>query len=375
MTDRAEPRDDQGTPASDMALGIRIARRHAAGCVELARPERCNALTLGMRRALAAAYPRFARDPMIYAAVIRSVAEHVFSAGADLRELIELVQGEDRAALWRAVGDALGLCWQHECFSKPTVSLIDGAVMGGGVGISLFGTHRVAGESYRFASPETGIGLAPSNGLCHALARLPGSIGVYLALTGYAISRADAFRLGLATHCIAARHFDEIERHIASADPVDAVLDPLHRDPGPGDLVALEPVIGRCFSAPSVEEIIGRLEAERGSHETWARELAARLRRRSPLALKVAHRLLAKAGGLDLRGVLELDYRVTCRMIEAQDFRQGAQAALSPTQRAPAWNPARLEDVNETMVSNVFPPSADLVLALPNRDEMQARRY
>jgi enoyl-CoA hydratase len=372
MTDRAELLDDRGSPPVDDVQGLRIGRRHAAGYVELARPERRNALTREMRRAFAAAYPAFARDPMIYAMVVRSALAHVFSAGADLAELVALAHG-DRAQLRQAVADALSACWQHECFSKPTIALIDGIVMGAGAGISLFGTHRVAGKRFSFSSPETGIGLAPSNGQSYVLARMPDAIGMYLALTGEAIGRKDAFRLGLATHCIDAVHFDGIEQRLADADPVDAVLDGLHRDPEPGGLAGLEAAIRRCFSAASVENIIARLEAERGDGAAWARKTAAGLRRRSPLALKVAHRLLEAARGLDLRDTLQLEYRVMCRMIEAHDFRVGAGAVLSRNAAAPVWEPQRLEDAADALVAQVLAPAADLVLTLPERPYVRAR--
>ena len=138
--------------------------------------------------------------------------------------------------------------------------------MGSGVGISLYGTHRVAGERYRFAMPETGIGLFPDDGVSWAFARMPDAIGMYLALTGRSIGRADAYRLGLATHCIPAARFGEIRAGLADADTVDPLLDDRHEDPGPGELEALRPVIARCFSQGTVEGIVDRLagRARRG---------------------------------------------------------------------------------------------------------------
>jgi enoyl-CoA hydratase/carnithine racemase len=369
----------EGNPVENAAVredaGVSIAGKGAAGRVMLSRSSRRNALTVEMRRALAAAFRRFARDPVIYAAVVRSESDSgAFCSGADLRELIELTRG-DRAKLRAALGEALALCWQLECFSKPTVSLINGAVMGGGVGISLFGTHRVAGADYAFRCPETAVGLAPANGQSYALSRMPHSIGVYLALTGDAIGRADAFALGLVSHCIEAARFAEIERQLADADPVDAVLDGLHADPGPGRLMALAPVIARCFAAPSVEEIIARLEAERGTHEAWAREAAGRMRRSSPLALKVTHRLLEAATGMDLRTALQLEYRAICRLAEGLDFQAGAQAVLSHGTSRPIWQPSSLEAVPVDMAVRVLAHDVGLDLALPSRDQMQAARY
>lgn len=356
MTDRA-------ASSLDQTQGITIEKRHAAGIVTLARAHKRNALTAAMTRTLALAYPQFARDPIIYAAIVRSAGTGVFSAGADLDEVAVLCAG-DRDAARAAVGDAIGLCWLHEAFTKPTISLINGMVIGSGFGLGLHGTHRVAGEGYAFACPETGIGLVPAGGICHVLARLPGSIGCYLALTGTTIRRADAFRLGLVTHCLPANAFDGVVRELADAEPVDSILDPAHGDPGPGELAVLEAVIARCFSAPSVEEILVRLDAEGGVHATWAEETAARLRRRSPLALKVTRRLLAEAATLDLRELLMLEHRVLCSLMAAPGA--GRRSCSSPAR-------CRLDEITAAHVRECFSNHGSQNLALPTRAEMQTR--
>ena len=112
-------------------------------------------------------------------------------AGGDLVEMAALAD-RDMEAAEKALADEIALVWRAECFTKPTVALIDGAVIGGGNEISRFGTHRVAGENYRFAMPETGLGLFPNNGLAHTFARMPKDIGMYLALTGDSVGPADA---------------------------------------------------------------------------------------------------------------------------------------------------------------------------------------
>ena len=347
-----------------------IEKRGAAGVVTLSRPQKRNALNKAMRSALASAYPQFAGDPTIYAVIVRSALAGVFSSGADLTEVAALCDG-DREAARAAVGEAIQLCWWQESFTKPTVSLMDGMVMGSGLGIGLHGTHRVAGEGYAFACPETGIGLIPAGGVCHVLARLPGSIGFYLALAGSPIRRADALRLGLVTHCLPADRFDAVATRLADADPVDSILDPLHHDPGPGELAELEPAIARCFSATSVEEILGRLDAESGAHATWARETTARLRQRSPLALKVTSRLLSEAEVLNLRELLMLEHRILCGLIAAPGAGGHIRAALVDRRGSRGWVPARLEEVTAAMVTELFSAQAGPALTLPTRAEMQ----
>lgn len=350
-----------------------IARQGAAAIVTLDRPRALNALTTAMRAALTAALPGFARDPQIYCMIVCSASPKAFSAGGDVREITQWAR-VDMARARRALADEYRLNWHLECFSKPTISLIDGAVMGSGVGISLYGTHRVAGERYTFAMPETAIGLFPDVGVAHALARLPDEVGTYLGLTGRAIGRADALHLGLATHCIAAAAFPDIVAALTDADPVDPVLDDRHVDPGPAEIERLRPVIARCFAAPTVEEINSRLAAETGEHAPWAAAVRADLGKRSPLSLKVTLRHIRDARALTLRQTLEIDYRLACRFLSSHDFHEGVRAALVDKDGAPSWQPATLADVTTALVDDYFAPMAAEELHLPTRSEMQEAR-
>ncbi len=167
---------------------VLIEARGSLALITLNRPRALNALTTAMRARLAEAFPRFAREAQTYCVVIQSASDKAFCAGGDVREMVRWGR-EDRARAREAFKDEYTLNWLHECFSKPTISLIDGPVMGSGVGISLFGTHRVAGEKYRFAMPETAIGLFPDIGAAWPLSRMPDNIGMYLGLTGRSIGR------------------------------------------------------------------------------------------------------------------------------------------------------------------------------------------
>ena len=350
--------------------GLACVRDGAAGIVTLSRPEKRNALTIAARGNLLASLPVFAREPLVYAVVLRSAVDGIFCAGGDVVEMASLAD-RDMEAAEKALADELSLVWHAECFTKPTVSLIDGAVIGGGNGITRFGTHRVAGERYRFAMPETGIGLFPNNGLAHAFARMPRDIGMYLALTGETVGRADAYHLGLVTHCIPADEFKAITAALVDADPVDALLDPLHVEPGPGPLLALGDVITRCFGAGTVMEIVARLAHETGAHAEWAAATRAQLLARSPTALVVTHRLVREASAKELRDVLELEHALICRMMELPDVHAGVRARLGKTGDAPRWRPARLDDVSCATIDAIFSGPEEHHLRLPTRKEMQ----
>ncbi|MFA5950511.1 MAG: enoyl-CoA hydratase/isomerase family protein [Hyphomicrobium sp.] len=341
--------------------------------VTLNRPRALNALTAGMRTRLAEALWAAARDAQIYAVVMQSASERAFSAGSDVREVI-LAAREDKSRASKFFADEYALNWQCECFSKPTVPLIDGMVMGGGVGITLYGTHRVAGEGYRFAMPETLIGLFPDVGVCHAFARMPGHMGQYLGLTGRTIGRADAYALGLVTHCIGAEHFATIKTELSEAWPVDTILDRLHVEPEAGELAALAGTIETCFSADSVEEILERLGAVQGAAQPWAQEVIADLGRRSPLSLKITQRHVREAAARDLRQTLMIDGRLAARVLDDHDFYEGVRAALIDKDHSPRWRPETLSDVTDAMLDAYFVAASDAGPVLPTRGEMQAQR-
>ena len=345
----------------------------SAGVVTLNRPRALNALTTAMRAEIAAAFTDWARNPQVYAAVIVSNSDRAFCAGGDVREMV--AWGRERPDdARRSLAAEYSLNWQLDCFAKPTVSLIDGMVMGSGVGITLYGTHRVAGERYRFAMPETRIGLFPDDGVSWAFARMPSDIGMYLALTGREIGRADAFHLGLVTHCVPAASFTDIVAALSEADPVDPMLDSRHEHPGPGEIEEVEPAIARCFGKDSVEAIVAALDAERGAAEPWAQDVLADLNRASPTSLKVTHRHVRSARTMDLAATLQENFRLACRCMQGHDFYEGVRAGLIDRDQAPRWRPGRLEDVSGAVVDAYFASLGPDELQLASRIEMQAVR-
>ncbi len=355
------------------AAGLTLGRSNALGIATFNRPERRNAITRDMEVDLAGWYPRLAKDPGIYAASLVSELDRVFSVGGDVRDILELAR-HDIGAARAALGFELRLCWLHECFSKPTISLIDGVVMGTGVGLTLYGTHRVAGDGYRFSMPETAIGYFPDCGVSHAFARMAKGIGLYLGLTGAEVGPADALALGLATHTIPREAYAAVSAQIADADPVDPVLDVRHRDLGDGPLTTHAARIARYFDAPSLIDILERLEKPHVEDREWASETAAVMRSRSPLALALTFRSIVDAAGLDIRETLIQDFRLAWRLVGDADFHEGVRAALIDKDRQPRWRHRRVEDVPPDLVSDYFAPLGQDELALPTRREMDAAR-
>jgi enoyl-CoA hydratase len=341
------------------ALGITFEEIDRAGVVTLDRPARLNALCKEMFEALSAHYRRWAAAPHIYGVLMQSMHPKVFSSGGDLKVLHELSAQGAVGALREFYRSAYSHVWVLEKFIRPNVPLINGLVLGGGVGITLYGTHCVAGEGNRMAMPQVGIGFLPDVGGTYFLPRLLGWTGVYLALTGRAIGPADAFRLGLVTHFIPSAHFGVIKDGLSDNHPIDRLLDGLHREPGEGELVRLTPAINRIFSAGSVEEILERLDGERGDDEAWARETAAELRTKSPTSLKIAFAQVQRGKSLNLAEALRLEFRLASQLVASHDYREGIGARIAGKGRLPNWQPATLDEVDDTFIENMFSAPAE----------------
>ena len=200
-----------------------------------------------MFEALTAKYRLWAPAAHIYGVVMQSAHPTVFSSGGDLKTLHEWSEQGARGAIREFYRAAYTHVWLLEKFIRPNVPLINGLVLGGGIGITLYGTHCVAGEGYRFGMPQVGIGFLPDIGGTYFLPRLLGWTGLYLALTGRIIGPAEAYRQRLVSHTIPAAHFPVIKDALSDNHPIDRLLDGLHRDPGEGELVRHTPLIDRAF--------------------------------------------------------------------------------------------------------------------------------
>jgi enoyl-CoA hydratase len=346
------------------ALGITFEEIDRAGVVTLDRPARLNALNREMFEALTAHYRCWAPAPHIYGVVMQSAHPSVFCSGGDLKVLQEWGEQGARQAIREFYRAAYSHVWVLEKFIRPNVPLINGLCLGGGIGISLYGTHCVAGESYRFGMPQVGIGFLPDIGGTYFLPRLLGRTGLYLALTGHLIGPADAYRQRLVSHFIPAAHFHVIKDALADNHPIDRLLDGLHRDPGEGELVRHTPLIDRAFAAPSVEAILEALDAEDGADAAFAHDTAAEIRKKSPTSLKIAFAQMRRGKSLNLTSALKLEFRLASHVIGSHDYREGIAARIAGKGRAPEWQPATLEAVDDAAIDRLFTTPAEDELEL-----------
>ncbi len=347
---------------------ILFERRGRAGIVTLNRPKALNALSLGMVRQMHPQLAAWAEDEAVAHVVIRAAGEKAFCAGGDIRQLREWGLADDPAVI-DFYREEYRLNTFIKRYPKPYVALIDGIVMGGGVGLSVHGSHRIAGARTIFAMPEAGIGFFPDVGATWFLPRLPGFSGTWLALTGARLGQADIAWCGIATQCLAAGRFDEVVDALAAADRIEPVLAAFADAPqGEAALPALMPVIDRCFSGDTLAEILGRLDAEQGEHAGWAAAQAETIRTRSPTSLAIALRQMREGVALDFEECMRTEFRIVNRVVKGRDFFEGVRAVIVDKDNAPRWQPSRVEDVEPSAIDAYFAPlGEELDLAAPGR--------
>ncbi len=336
---------------------ILFEKRGRCGLVTLNRPKALNALNYDMIAQMEERYVDWAGNADVYGVLLEAAPGRAFCSGGDLKALYEMRERKKTTEILDKYTSEYQHNWTLDRFIKPHVSLMDGYVFGGGVGISLYGTHKVAGENYRFAMPEAVIGFFPDAGATWFFPRMPGQTGLYLALTGNQIDRADAFALGLLTHCIDAREFGAIRAAMCEADPIDPVLDERHVDPGESALLRKQEDIDRHFAGESVEEILNSLESAAGPNAEWAGATAAKMRRNSPLSLKVAYWQIRRSPSPTLESALELEGRIARHFLTGVELYEGIRALLIDKDNAPKWSHSALAEISDETVAAYFTPA------------------
>jgi enoyl-CoA hydratase len=340
---------------------ILFERRGVAGLVTLNRPQALNAVSLPMVRALTQQLAQWESDPAVTRVIVTANGGRAFSAGGDLRALYDLGRAGHYDAALGYFREEYALNAQIKRYRKPYVALIDGIVMGGGVGISIHGSHRVAGDKFTFAMPEVSIGFFPDVGGTWFLPRLPGAVGTYCALTGERLDAADGVATGVATHRIASARFPDLIDALCGAVPVDALLGAFAQPPGKGAIVAHQAAIDRLFTGDGVEDILAGLDAEAGGNGTqaaFATEKAALMRTKSPTSLKLVHEQMRRGVSLDFAGCMRTEFRIVSRVVLGHDFYEGIRALLIDKDQAPRWRPSTLADVSAAEVERYFAPLA-----------------
>jgi len=334
---------------------ILFERRGAVGLITLNRPKALNALTHGMAVAMHARLKEWAADAAIACVVVQGAGERAFCAGGDIRTLYDSGKAGTPYAL-EFYRDEYLLNAYIKHYPKPYIALISGIVMGGGVGVSVHGSHRIADETTVFAMPETGIGLFPDVGGSFFLPRLPGELGLYLGLTGARLKAADAFHAGIATQFVPATQRAALVEQFAAGN-----VSVGNTNPGPAPLADLCGKIDTIFSAATVEAILERLERD-GSD--WALDTAATIRGKSPTATKLAFRQIREGKSKSFDDCMRMEFRMVNRVIAGHDFYEGVRATIINKDGKPKWKPATLAEVAEIDIDHYFLPLGEKELPL-----------
>jgi enoyl-CoA hydratase len=349
----------QAAAAIDASADLIVRREGAAGVIRLNRPKALNALTLEMTRGIAAALDGFEADPGVSLILLEGAGERGLCAGGDIRGLYESA---------RAGGDLGKVFWREEyilnariaALPKPYVAFMDGIVMGGGVGLSAHGSHRVVTDRTRIAMPEVGVGFFPDVGGTWLLSHMPGELGTYFGLTGTAMTGADAVHAGIADVVVASHQLPALREALTQAPAgadnraVRAIIDRFATTNPVAPIAAQQPGIDALFAHDSIEEIVTAL-AHHGSD--FAQSTLQTILRNSPTGLKLTLKLLRLARhSTSLEECLAREYRAALKIFVNHDFPEGIRAAVIDKDRHPKWSPARIEDVSPQIIARYFVP-------------------
>lgn len=307
---------------------ILAAVRGTVATLTLNRPAAHNALSMEMLHGIGACLDAWERDAGVRTIVMRGAGERAFCAGGDIRALRASV--EAGTPMHREFMRAeYALDHRIHTYPKPIAALMDGIVMGGGMGIGQGAALRIVGDRTRMGMPETIIGLFPDVGASYWLSRLPGELGTYLGILGPTINASDAVYCGLADLNVGTQAPSELERQ--------------------------RPAIDRHFAHRTIEAIALSLATEESDAlRPWAEATLAGLAQRSPTLLKVTLEQLRRGRGMTLADCLRMELDLVNACFDQGDVREGIRARIVDKDNQPRWSPARLEDVNRDAVEAFF---------------------
>jgi enoyl-CoA hydratase len=330
------------------------------GLITLNRPQAINALTHGMILAIDATLASWANDDRVRAVAIRGEGERGLCAGGDVRAIYEGAKSNPAAALefW---ADEYHLNARIARYPKPYVALMDGLVMGGGVGISVHGSTRIVTERSRVGMPETRIGFVPDIGGTFLLSRCPGELGTHMGLTGGDVAGADAIHCGLADYFVPSHKLPDLLRALLEEEDLQATIRQFAEGPPPSPLAERTVWIDSSYGADTAEEIITRLRAHGGE----AAEMASEIEKRSPTSVKITLRAIRSAAKMStVEAALNQEFRIASVCLHGHDLVEGIRAQVIDKDRSPRWLPATLAEVSDDAVSNYFQGSGERELGL-----------
>lgn len=313
---------------------IRVRVEGVVGRITLARPQALNALTYEMIAAIEAAALRWSDDAGVRLVLIDGEGERAFCAGGDIQQVYDRGRRGDLAAARRFWADEYRLNARIAAYPKPWVALCQGFVMGGGVGVSLHGSHRVVCETTRVAMPECAIGLVPDVGGTALLAAAPGRLGEHLGLTGHRMGPGDAIRAGFADSFVPRDRWPALVARLLETGDADGAVAAFETAAPAADLEPAQSAIDAAFSAPDLATLADRLD---GDHRD--RDSLEALRRGCPLSMACTLALVRAARAAPgVPAALAREFRFSWRALSDGDLVEGIRAAVIDKDRAPRWS-------------------------------------
>ena len=346
---------------------ILFEKRGQIGLITINRPKALNALNAGMCLALHQQLDQWKVDDTIKAVVIQGAGDKAFCAGGDVVSLYQsgkaFREGDETSLDWREFfWNEYRMNTAIQEFPKPYIALLDGITMGGGVGVSIHGSHRIATEKTLVAMPETGLGMIPDVGGGWFMPRLEGEVGMYLALTGQRLEAAETCALGITQAFVHSSSLDDFISVLAvkGAD-LEKTFQEFSKAPGASKLDRHLTRINAIFAKSSAEEILDALKQD-GSE--WALSWHKRLLKKSPASMKITFRQLRKGGRIkSFRENMKMEFRIVSHIIKGHDFYEGVRAILIDKDNTPQWNPDSLDRITKEMVAWHFSPLGESELS------------
>ena len=332
-----------------MTDDILFEERSGLRLITLNRPKTLNAISLAMVRAMAEKLAAWAADDSVQSVLILGAGGKAFAAGGDIQKLYDEMTAGDMTYPQAFFGEEYRLNNVIKTYSKPYVALYNGIVMGGGVGVSVHGGHRIATDATTFAMPETGIGFFPDVGGTYFLPRLKDGLGQYMALTGGRLDGGDCVAEGLADAYMPVEKTDALEG--ASSANVTAAIQSVAEPAPAGRLAANRADVKAVFDQPNLNAVLAALSA---SESEWSAKQLKALRSKSPLSVALAWEQLERGAKLDFQGCLTLEYRIALKSLQMGEFREGVRALIVDKDNQTQWRDARIEDVASSDVQAHF---------------------
>ncbi len=346
-------------PISEVEFEEVSGRQGNLGLITLNRQQALNALNIKMINAIDFQLAEWEEANHIKAVVIRAAEGRAFCAGGDIRSVYDRKLAHDPkiAEFFR---DEYTMNRRIFHYPKPYIALLDGITMGGGVGISVHASHRIATDRLLFAMPETAIGFFPDVGTTYTLSRLPHKLGYYLGLSGARLTLGDAASANLIDHSVPSEKFPELIYALADTSfdtdansSVTEIIKSFSVPIGNSTLLSQYKIIENCFGKKTIEDIFAALEKQ---NENWCDELVKILKTKSPTSLKVTLRALQEATELDFNAAIQTEFRLSNHFLQHGDFIEGIRAVLIDKDQTPIWKPATLKEVTPAMVNKYFSP-------------------